>query len=633
MTANLKHLCGFLLGVVIRDEYPYNKRDVLSSCYSPLAYLELRDIVNMETCMKMLTTQEQQELMKLLPRDDVKGKGSLADMFNSCQFEAALVNFQHLLLEGMFDSSEMGPSARVFQHYQKLLSVVDLTSSGWMEGVTQLCKKSRRRGQPSDAGKDEIDDARLASEMAAFAERRASSQKASEGSSRKLHLRSCAEMSPAEEDAANDRCLRGAESAVSSSNSREPSRWTKRTSGGPSQREGAVGDGYVVAEPVIMGHQAAEPIEDQNAASAHLAPTIRSAPVVAMQSVAMGPQFWNTQWQRADPVVGAQCIVSNVATGNCEPVSGKSSKRSLDGGTESTPVSFVTYPAGSGEGMPFVNGMYGARGWFKPPTVCDRLTTGLQAVPPARGDGISGGIWAAGSPIVDPDRYVAIPVPSVSIASPVAVPVPVPVPDFIRVVETVDDGSAAARSHSTKAERHPSYNRASCREDCAVSCSTVASPLVSPIPAYTINGSSSPLDALLYNGVVRVVGSAERAEGSGIGGESIRRPVTAGGALKSYCSAAAATSAPCNGADHGLMYTVQVDPRKISYAQALPVMHTRDMLLVPNAAAYPAMLMTGEGWQMYTDPMWENVLWANQGCAGQDRRLLNGPVLYQSQIP
>jgi hypothetical protein len=59
-------------------------------------------------------------------------------MFNSGQFVGALNNFQQLLSEGMFDSSEPGMSARILQHFQQLLTISDLNNSGWMEQSSQL---------------------------------------------------------------------------------------------------------------------------------------------------------------------------------------------------------------------------------------------------------------------------------------------------------------------------------------------------------------------------------------------------------------------------------------------------------------------------------------------------------------
>jgi hypothetical protein len=51
-------------------------------------------------------------------------------MFNSGQFEGALVNFQQLLSEGMFDSLEPGMDAGVLEHLQQVLTASDLNSSG-----------------------------------------------------------------------------------------------------------------------------------------------------------------------------------------------------------------------------------------------------------------------------------------------------------------------------------------------------------------------------------------------------------------------------------------------------------------------------------------------------------------------
>lgn len=71
---------------------------------------------------------------------------SLKSMFNSIQFEGALANFQHLLSEGMFETSEPSLSPRVLQHYRQVVTVTDLTGSGWMERCVQLQNRKKRRG-------------------------------------------------------------------------------------------------------------------------------------------------------------------------------------------------------------------------------------------------------------------------------------------------------------------------------------------------------------------------------------------------------------------------------------------------------------------------------------------------------
>lgn len=136
------------------ENYPYNKRDVLQSCQSPLVFLELKDILNYDTFTGLLTDQEQGQLMRYLSSQDVsKGSESLKQMFTSAEFEGSLTNFQQLLEEGMFESSMLGVNSRILQHFQQLLNFTDLTSSGWMEQFLQLQNRSKRRGGSADCNK------------------------------------------------------------------------------------------------------------------------------------------------------------------------------------------------------------------------------------------------------------------------------------------------------------------------------------------------------------------------------------------------------------------------------------------------------------------------------------------------
>ncbi|KAG0599615.1 hypothetical protein M758_12G165800 [Ceratodon purpureus] len=136
------------------ENYPYNKRDVLQSCQSPLVFLELKDILNFDTFTGLLTDQEQGQLMRYLSSEDVaKGSESLKQMFTSAEFEGSLTNFQLLLEEGMFESSMLGVNSRILQHFQQLLNFTDLASSGWMEQFLHLQSRSRRRGGSAELNK------------------------------------------------------------------------------------------------------------------------------------------------------------------------------------------------------------------------------------------------------------------------------------------------------------------------------------------------------------------------------------------------------------------------------------------------------------------------------------------------
>lgn len=131
---------GWIPNKSLLENFPYNKRDVLQSCHSPLVFVELKDIINADTFMGLLTEQEQHQLMKHLSPADSK-PDSLKSMFSSAQFESALRGYQDLLSAGMFDSQESGVSPRVLQHYQQLLTISDFTTSGWTERCSQMGKR------------------------------------------------------------------------------------------------------------------------------------------------------------------------------------------------------------------------------------------------------------------------------------------------------------------------------------------------------------------------------------------------------------------------------------------------------------------------------------------------------------
>lgn len=127
------------------EKFPYNKHDVLQSCHSPLVFLELKDIINFDQYKTLFSKQEQQQLVKHVSPADTMDE-SLNCMFSSAQFESALRGFQALLSEGMFNSLTPGISPGVLQHYQQLLSLSNLTTSGWMESFSQLLCSGRRNG-------------------------------------------------------------------------------------------------------------------------------------------------------------------------------------------------------------------------------------------------------------------------------------------------------------------------------------------------------------------------------------------------------------------------------------------------------------------------------------------------------
>ncbi|KAH9570583.1 hypothetical protein CY35_02G048500 [Sphagnum magellanicum] len=137
------------------ENFAYNKQDVLQGCQSPLVFLEMKEILNFDTYTGLLTDQEKGQLARLVsPVDTNRIPESLKEMFNSGQFEGALVNFQQLLSEGMFDTLEPGMDAGVLEHLQQLLTASDLNSSGWMERLSQLQIYNKHWSGSSDLSKN-----------------------------------------------------------------------------------------------------------------------------------------------------------------------------------------------------------------------------------------------------------------------------------------------------------------------------------------------------------------------------------------------------------------------------------------------------------------------------------------------
>ncbi|KAJ7517882.1 hypothetical protein O6H91_21G044300 [Diphasiastrum complanatum] len=130
---------NFLSNKALIQNFPYNQHNVLQSCQSPLVFLDMKDIVNFDTFTGLLTCQEQAQLMKLLAPVDISNR-SLKYMFSSSQFAATFSNFQKLLSEGMFNSSEACQSPRLLQ------TLTDLTTSRSMEKYSKLQKPTKHGG-------------------------------------------------------------------------------------------------------------------------------------------------------------------------------------------------------------------------------------------------------------------------------------------------------------------------------------------------------------------------------------------------------------------------------------------------------------------------------------------------------
>ncbi|KAM7257327.1 hypothetical protein ACFE04_013068 [Oxalis oulophora] len=125
-----------------RGKSQHEKLQVLGSHKSPLCNIDLGDIVNYEEFTRNLTNEEQQQLLKYLPALDVaKLPDSIKSMFNSLQFKADLSSFQHLLGEGVFDSSFPGAKNEDCKTLKRL-ALVNLTKSKWV-GHHNMLKKCK----------------------------------------------------------------------------------------------------------------------------------------------------------------------------------------------------------------------------------------------------------------------------------------------------------------------------------------------------------------------------------------------------------------------------------------------------------------------------------------------------------
>ncbi|XP_057824842.1 GATA transcription factor 26 isoform X1 [Cryptomeria japonica] len=139
-----EHSDNFLMPNGLLDNFSYSKYE-LQSCHSPLIFVELKDIINFDSFMEILTAQDRTNLMKYVSSvDAAKVPESLQCMFNSLQFEEALTNFQDLLSEGIFDMYTSGLNPQVQQIVKKLI-LTDLTKSKWIERYSQLPNRSKRK--------------------------------------------------------------------------------------------------------------------------------------------------------------------------------------------------------------------------------------------------------------------------------------------------------------------------------------------------------------------------------------------------------------------------------------------------------------------------------------------------------
>ncbi|KAI4377933.1 hypothetical protein MLD38_015486 [Melastoma candidum] len=144
---------GMELGTYRRESFLEEKAYLLGSPHSPLLSIELKDMINFEVFMKHLTSEEQHELMKYLPAVDKTAKPleSVRSLFTSSQFLESTTSFQHLLAEGVFDSSSIGEKGEDRKILERLV-LFNLTKCKWIEHYNQVKECEVASGLPCPEG-------------------------------------------------------------------------------------------------------------------------------------------------------------------------------------------------------------------------------------------------------------------------------------------------------------------------------------------------------------------------------------------------------------------------------------------------------------------------------------------------
>lgn len=135
---------------LIREKVQEEKLQLLANHNSPLCYIDLKDVLNLEEFERHITNDEQQQLLKYLPSiDTVAIPDSLKRMFDSPQFAEDLSAFQKLLAEGVFNfSTSLGKSE--CNGNLKRLVLRNLTRSSWVEHYN-LLKDVKCENSPGSA--------------------------------------------------------------------------------------------------------------------------------------------------------------------------------------------------------------------------------------------------------------------------------------------------------------------------------------------------------------------------------------------------------------------------------------------------------------------------------------------------
>ncbi|CAG9466054.1 unnamed protein product [Pedinophyceae sp. YPF-701] len=143
----------------VLDRKPYTQH-ALTSQHSPLADIDLADIINHETFLCCLSMEEQQSLLAkfgsladpastLHPslqapqREDLNRR--LRGLFESQAFRKQLKDFQELLKRGLFDTTSDANPAATVQHFLRLLEEPKPHENGW-----DNARGSRSGSQPAE---------------------------------------------------------------------------------------------------------------------------------------------------------------------------------------------------------------------------------------------------------------------------------------------------------------------------------------------------------------------------------------------------------------------------------------------------------------------------------------------------
>ncbi|GAB4834637.1 hypothetical protein Ancab_032900 [Ancistrocladus abbreviatus] len=118
---------------VKREKLYHDRPQSLWNHNSPLRFIDLIDIANLDVFWGHLTADEQQQLLEYLPSVDTStAPESLRRMFASSHFKENLSSFQQLLAEGVIDTSSLGGRTEDYKTLKRL-ALYDLSKPKWVE--------------------------------------------------------------------------------------------------------------------------------------------------------------------------------------------------------------------------------------------------------------------------------------------------------------------------------------------------------------------------------------------------------------------------------------------------------------------------------------------------------------------